>query len=330
MELSGSERAAILLMSLDEKDAAAVLRKMAPPEVEKIAGAMARMEGVSREQLGVVVDAFSDAVERQARVAPSTREYITRLITDAVGENRARGLVNRVLDEGHSRGLEALAWMDAREIREMIIDEHPQIMAIVLAHVDQARAGAVVKELPVELRNEVLLRVATLEEVGESVLSELETIVNARSAEHVPDVKATVAGAKAAADILNVLDSQAEEQALEYLRAADQEMAAQVEEFMFSFETLLRIQGRGMQTLLREITNEQLVIALKGADEEIKNVVFENMSKRAGDMLRDDLASQGPVRLSDMEEAQKAILAVAKRLADEGQILIGGGGDEFV
>ncbi|MEM9385966.1 MAG: flagellar motor switch protein FliG [Pseudomonadota bacterium] len=330
MELDGSERAAILLMSLEESDAAAILRKMAPPAVEKIASAMARMEQVSRDNLGTVVEAFSDEVDRQARIAPSTREYITRLITQAVGESNARGLVNRVLDEGQSRGLDALRWMDTREIREMILEEHPQIMAIVLAHLDQGQATDIMAHMPTELRKEVILRIATLEEVGESVLNELETIVNARSSEQKHDLKASVAGVKVAANILNVLGTDISTEIIEYLREADDSMATEVEEQMFSFETLLRIQGRGMQTLLREITNEQLIIALKGADQEIQDLIFENMSQRAGDMLRDDLSTQGPVRLTDVEEAQKAILDVAKRLADEGQILIGSGGDDFV
>ncbi len=329
MELDGSERAAILLMSLEENEAAAVLRKMAPIEVEKITSAMARMEEVSRENLGVVVEAFSDAVDRQARIAPSTREYITRLVTQAVGESNARGLINRVLDEGQSPGLDALRWMDTRDIREMILEEHPQIMAIVLAHLEQNQATEIMSSMPAELRKEVILRIATLEEVGESVLSELETIVNARS-EQKHDLKASVAGIKVAANILNVLGTEESTEIIEYLREADESMATEVEEQMFSFETLLRIQGRGMQTLLREITNEQLIIALKGADQEIQDLVFSNMSQRAGDMLRDDLSTQGPVRLADVEEAQKAILDVAKRLADEGQILIGSGGDDFV
>ncbi|MEO0975542.1 MAG: FliG C-terminal domain-containing protein, partial [Pseudomonadota bacterium] len=219
---------------------------------------------------------------------------------------------------------------DTRDIRAMILEEHPQIMAIVLAHLEQSQATEIMGGMPAELRNEVILRIATLEEVGETVLSELETIFQSRSAEQTHDLKASVAGLKVAADILNVLGAEKSTEAIEYLREVDEEMATQVEEQMFSFETLLRIQGRGMQTLLREVTNEQLIIALKGADEEIQDLIFSNMSQRAGDMLRDDLSTQGPVRITEVEEAQKAILEVAKRLADEGQILIGSGGDDFV
>jgi flagellar motor switch protein FliG len=330
MELKGSERAAILLMSLDDGDAAAVLRLMEPREVEQIAAAMARMENVSREQLGVVVDAFSDALKRQAKVAPGTRAYISRLITDAVGEKRARGLVSRVLDDGQSRGLEALRWMDTREIRSLIADEHPQITAIILAHVSAQQAGEILRDLPAELRNEILLRIATLEDLQESVLEELDSMVAARADEEGVDLRASVAGRKVAADILNIMDREVESEVLDYLRATDEAMSLDVEEQMFSFEVLLRIQGRGVQTLLREITNEQLIVALKGADEEIKELIFSNMSKRAGEMLREDLGTRGPVRIADVEEAQKAILAVAKRLSDEGQIMIGMGANDFV
>jgi flagellar motor switch protein FliG len=330
MELKGSERAAILLMSLEDSDAAAVLRQMQPREVEQIASAMAQMDGVSREQLGLVVDAFSDALAHQAKVAPGTRTYIEKLITEAVGESRARGLVSRVLDDGQSRGLEALRWMDTREISALIADEHPQITAIILAHIEPQQASEILAGLPAELRNEVVLRIATLEDVQESVLEELDSMVAARSEEEGTDVVAALAGTKVAANILNILDRETETEVLDYLREADENMSFIVEEQMFSFEILLRIQGRGMQTLLREITNDQLIVALKGADQAIQEMIFDNMSKRAGELLRDDLASRGPVRIADVEEAQKAILAVAKRLSDEGQIMIGTGANDFV
>ncbi len=330
--MNACEQTAVLLMSLDESDAAAVLKLMEPKEVEEVGLAMAGLEKVSMEQLGSVIDRFTDEVSDQPPINSATEQYITKLITQAVGGNRARMLIDRILHQGKTRGLEALKWMDTDTIKDMLEGEHPQIIAVVMAHMEGDQAGEILDKYVEQTRNDVLLRIANMDQVQESALIELDAMMNSRSEANAGDKLTPVGGLKVAADIINGLEKENETSALEFLRESsdDEEMVAKLEELMFSFDMLLNIDDRGVQSLLRDVTNDQLIISLKGSEPEIQDKIFNNMSKRAADMVRDDMAARGPVRLADVEQAQREILDVVRRLADEGTIMLGGKGEEFV
>lgn len=329
-QLRGAERAAAFLMSLGESEAAEVLRHMEPDEVQKVGAAMTSLARVSRVQLVQVIEHFNESVSENTSLGVGADEYVRRLLTNALGAKRARSLLDRILQRTDSSGLEALEWMETRTIFEMIDGEHPQIMAIVLAHLDSDRAAHILNKLKPEIRNEVFMRIATLDDVHDSALEELEAVMARHAEPGSSSASSAVGGLKCAADILNAIGAESEEAVIEFVRQSDEEICEKIEDMMFSFEMLLQIDDRGMQTLLREISSETLTVALKGADQEIQDKIFNNMSKRAAEMLRDDLQVRGPVRLSEVEAAQKEILGVAKRLSDEGTIMMGGKGEEFV
>lgn len=328
--LSGAQRAAVFLMSLGEDEAAEILRHMGSDEVQKVGKAMTSMTRVSRLQQSTILDHFSDTVVEQTSIGIGTDDYVRRLLTNALGATRARSLLDRILQRTGSAGLEALEWMETDAIYEMIVNEHPQIISIVIAHLDSERAANILGRFDETPRNDVLLRIATLDDIQDSAIVELEAVMSRQSEPGATAGASPVGGVKCAADILNSLESDAEEKVIEFIRDSNAEVCERIEDLMFSFEMLLQIDDRGMQTLLREINTETLTVALKGADPDIQDKIFNNMSKRAAELLRDDLNVRGPVRLSEVEESQKEILGVAKRLSDEGTIMLGGKGEEFV
>lgn len=328
--LTGSERAAVLLMSLGEQDAAAVLKLMDPREVERVGTAMASLQGVSSEQIAEVMDTFAKAMDAQSPLAPNPHEYIRKMITNAIGGKRAESLIDRILHRGRSKGLEALKWMPTKQIAEMLANEHPQINAIVLSHLEPPQAAEILMGIEPELRNEIVHRIASLGEIQESALAELDRLMSKRSDAEGAQRVASVGGMKTAADMINSLDKSSEEGVLSYLRQADAEMTRRIEDLMFSFEVILTIDDRSVQNILREITNDVLIVALKGADVEIQEKIFKNMSRRASEMLREDMALKGPMRVSEVEAAQKEILAVIRRMVDEGAIVLPGKGERLV
>jgi flagellar motor switch protein FliG len=328
--LSGSERAAVLLMSLGEADAAAVLKLMDPREVERVGSAMAALNGVSGDQVSDVMDRFAEAMDSQSPLQADASDYIRKMITNAVGGKRAEGLIDRILHRGKTRGLDALKWMPTKSIAEMLANEHPQIIAITLAHVDSSQAAEILGGLEPDQRNEVVHRIASLGDVQESALHELDRLVSKRSDAESGQRTSSVAGMKTAAAMINSLDKSAEEGVLQYLRNADADMTQKIEDLMFSFEVILGIDDRAVQSILREVTNDVLIVALKGADTEIQEKIFKNMSKRAGEMLRDDMSLKGPMRVSEVEAAQKEILGIVRRMVDEGAIVLPGKGEKLV
>jgi flagellar motor switch protein FliG len=328
--LSGSERAAVLLMSLGEADAAAVLKLMDPREVERVGSAMAALSGVSGDQVSDVMDRFAEAMDSQSPLQADASDYIRKMITNAVGGKRAEGLIDRILHRGKTRGLDALKWMPTKSIAEMLANEHPQIIAITLAHVDSSQAAEILGGLEPDQRNEVVHRIASLGDVQESALHELDRLVSKRSDAESGQRTSSVAGMKTAAAMINSLDKSAEEGVLQYLRNADADMTQKIEDLMFSFEVILGIDDRAVQSILREVTNDVLIVALKGADTEIQEKIFKNMSKRAGEMLREDMSLKGPMRVSEVEAAQKEILGVVRRMVDEGAIVLPGKGEKLV
>ncbi|MBT8423054.1 MAG: flagellar motor switch protein FliG [Gammaproteobacteria bacterium] len=328
--LSGTQRAAVFLMSLNEDEAAEILRHMSTDEVQKVGTAMTSLSRVSKIQLSSVISEFNDHAGERTSLGVGADDYVRRLLTNALGAKRASSMLDRILQRSENNSLEALQWMETPAIQEMIDGEHPQIIAIVLAHLNGDRAAEILNSFEEPLRNEVFMRIATLGDIQEAALEELDAVMSQHAEPGSSGKSSSVGGLQVAAEILGALGSDNEEKVLDFVNESDGEMGEKIQDLMFSFDMLLQIDDRGMQTLLREISSETLTVALKGADTEIADKIFNNMSKRAAEMLKDDLQVRGPMRLSEVEAAQKEILGVAKRLGDEGTIMLGGSGEEFV
>ena len=329
--MNGTDRAAVLLLTLGEESAADVLKHMGPMVVQKVGSAMAAMTNVPREQVMQVLEDFSSHVEEQTALGVGSEDYIRTVMVEALGEDKAKGLMDRILLGGNTKGLEALKWMDARSVAELIRLEHPQIQAIVLSYLDDDHAAEVIGSLPERTRHDVLLRIATLDGIQPSALQELDEILEQQFHGNQNVQSSTMGGVRSAADILNFVDSSMEGEIMEMIKDVDSELGQQIQDLMFVFDNLVDVDDRGIQALLREVSSETLILALKGADEAMKSKIFSNMSKRAAEMMQDDLENKGPVRLSEVEGAQKEILAVARRMSDSGEIVLGGkGAEQFV
>jgi flagellar motor switch protein FliG len=326
---SGTDRAAILLLTLGEEPAASVLRHLGAEEVQHLGAAMARMSDVTRDQVGSVLGDLLLTVGDKASLGVDAEHYLRKVLTSSFGERSAGNFLGRIFQKRGSKGLETLKWMDAKNVAEMIRSEHPQIVATILAHLSASQAAQVLTQFPTEQQTNIALRVARLSEVSETALDELDSIVDqqARAAESMRS--AQVGGIRVAADIINLLNDP-ESKVLEGIMADDQELGEKIKDSLFVFENLLTIDDRGIQTLLRSIQTDTLSLALKGADQAIADKIYRNMSKRAAEILKDDMAAKGPVRLADVEEAQREILVTVQQLAEEGQIMLGGRGEQFV
>jgi flagellar motor switch protein FliG len=330
-KISGAQRAAILLLTLGEEDAAEVLKHLSARDVQAVGSAMAALSGVSREQVEVVLDKLDADMGQQTSLGVGTEEYIRKILVNALGENKAGGLIDRILLGRSSKGLESLKWMESRAIAEMINQEHPQIIALVLAHLEPDQAAEVLGYLPERVRSDAVMRIATLDGVQPHALNELDEIMERQFSGTTKKLKsANVGGLKAAADILNAMDASRETELMGAIRTHDEALSGRIEDLMFVFEDLADLDDRGMQTLLREVPSGTLITALKGAEPAIREKIFANMSKRAADMMRDDLEVKGPVRLSDVDAAQKEVLVIARKLSDAGQLSLSSGGDEYV
>ena len=330
--LSGAQRAAIFLLGVGEETAAAVMRHMEPREVHRVGEAMASLSGVSNQEMESVLREFHEEASNVNPLGIGASDFTQRVLVQALGESKARSMLSKVLPgKQNTRGIEALKWMDATAVAELIEDEHPQIIAIVLASLDDDHAAAVLGSLPAAVRPEAMLRVARLEVIDPAAMEELDQVLERQLGKVRKSPPRSVNGMTSAAAILNNVDADMESSVLGAIREADEDLGERVSELMFVFDDLLDLDDRGMQRLIREIAVDQLVIALKGVDEAVQNKFFGNMSSRAADMLKEDLEAKGPVKLSEVELAQKEILAVATRLADEGEVAIGErGGDDFV
>lgn len=329
--ISSLDRAAILLLSIGEQNAAEVLKLIGPKEVHKISTAMAGLKQVSTEQAGAVLRDFVDAVGKETSYGVGSHDYLRNVLVKALGEERAGNILERVLTVEESSGLEQLKWMDSRAIVEVVRMEHPQIIAVVLSYLDSEQAAEVLSHLPEKLRADVLLRVAVLDRLQPSALQELNRVIEEQFLGNSAAKSSGLGGIKVAANILNLMEPSLEGAIMEQVTEYNAELAGKIQDLMFVFDDLADISDRDIQALLREVSSETLVMAMKGADEALKEKIFKNMSKRAGEMLRDDLEAKGPVRLSEVEAAQKEILAVARRLSESGDITLGGkGGEEYV
>ena len=327
----GARNAAILLLTLGEQDAADVLKHLSARDVQAVGSAMAGLTSVTRDQVEQVLNRLNEDVGRQTALGVGTEEYIRKILTNALGESKAGGLIDRILLGRSSKGLESLKWMESRAIAELINQEHPQIIALVLAHLEPDQAAEVLGYLPPRVRSDAVMRIATLDGVQPHALNELDEIMERQFSGNSTKLKsANVGGLKAAADILNAMETSREAELMAAIRTQDAGLGGKIEELMFVFDDLAAIDDRSMQTLLREVPSARLTVALKGAEPAMREKIFANMSKRAADMLRDALEVAGPVRVSEVDAAQKEVLMIARRLADAGQLTLGGSGDDFV
>ena len=328
MSSDGIEKSAILLMSLGEEAAASVFKHLGPREVQKLGAAMAAIKNVTRESIdGVVGDLHKAASERSA-VGMDASEYVRTVLIKALGDDKASGLIDRILQASDNSGIEGLKWMDSMSVAELIKNEHPQIIATILVHLDRDQASEILGQFPEAIRNDVILRIATLDGIQPAALKELNDVLSKLLSGGNSVKKTSMGGAKAAAEIMNFLSGSVEGEVIENIREYDGDLAQKILDEMFVFDNLLGIDDRGIQLILREVQSESLIVALKGASEELREKIFKNMSSRAAEMLREDLESKGPVRLSEVEGEQKEILKLVRRLADEGQIALGGKGDD--
>lgn len=328
--MNGTQKAALLLMTLGEKEAAEVLKYMGAKEVQRLGTAMASLSNVTRDEAGHVLDVFITDVEDETALTVNTEEYVRKLLGNAFGPAKANSFIDRIMTGDDAQGFDALKWMSSREVLDIIEDEHPQIMAIVIAYLDPSQAAEVIEMLPANMRCEVVMRVARLTDIQQNALAEIENLIASKSANTSRGGTRKVGGDKVAANIVNALKPARGEEILEQIKEKNAELSERIQEMMFVFDTLLNVDDRGIQALLREISNDLLVVALKACDPAISDKLLGNMSKRAATLLREDMEVKGPIKLSEVEQAQKEILDVARRLADAGDIDLGQGGEEYV
>jgi len=320
---------AILLLSLGEDLAAEVFKHLTTREVQAVGKVMSSLKKVTRSDVEAVLEAFHQDVEQMQAVTLGSDEYVRAVLTKALGSARADKVLDDILEANQEDGLDALNWLDAPNIAELIANEHPQVIATILVHLERARASEVLVLLPERLRNDVLVRIATFGGVQPAALGELTDVLNdALSGQSVKRSK--IGGVRTAAEILNFVSHAEEEHIIENLRTVDADLTQRIVDEMFVFDNLATLEDRSVQLILKEVESSTLTIALKGAPEELRAKVFKNMSSRAAEMLREEIEMLGPVRMSKVEEEQKAILQIVRRLAEEGQITLGGGNDEYV
>jgi flagellar motor switch protein FliG len=328
MEDQGLHDAAIFLMSLGEEEAAEVFKHLSPKEVQRLGETIAKTRSVSNGRIAEVMEKFTNAAASESLLVSDTDNYVRAVLKRALGDDKASLLIDRILQGGDVTGIESLKWMDAISVAELLRNEHPQIIAAILVHLEFDQTASVLKNFTERTRNDVMLRIATLEGIQPTALKDLNEVLYKVLAGGDKVRKTSMGGVKAAAEIINMMGTQIESSVIETIRTFDGELAQKIMDKMFTFEDLLKLDGKSIQMILKEVSGDALVISLKGASTELRELILSNMSSRAAEGLRDDLESRGPIRLSEVEAQQKEILKVVRRLSDEGSIVIGGGDDE--
>jgi flagellar motor switch protein FliG len=328
MSDAGIQKGAMLMLALGEEEAAEVMKFLGPREVQKLGMAMSTMKTISSQEMADVLTEFRVATEENTSLGVDSDEYIRSVLTKALGEDKAASLLNRILGTRDASGIESLKWMDAQSVADLVRNEHPQIIATIMVHLERYHACEILDQFTERLRNDVVLRIATLDGVQPAALRELNDVLTKLLSGNQNVKKTAIGGVRAAAEILNFLSGDNEATVMANLKNYDADLAQKILDEMFVFENILDIDDRGIQIMLREVQSDSLIIALKGASEDMREKIFKNMSQRAAEMMREDLESKGPVRLSEVEAQQKEILQIVRRLADEGQIMLGAKGDD--
>ena len=328
MDEQGLNDAAIFLMSLGEEEASEVFKHFSPKEVQKLGEAIARMRSVSRDKVDEVINKFTNAAAAQSLLVSDTSDYVRSVLKRALGDDKASLLIDRILQGGDVSGIESLKWMDPLSVAELLRGEHPQIIAAILVHLEYEQSAAVLKQFTERQRSEVMLRVATLEGIQPIALKDLNEVLFNVLAGGDKVRKSSLGGVKTAAEMINLMGTGIEGTVIESIRNHDPDLAQKIMDKMFVFDDVMKLDDKAIQTVLKEVSSDVLIVALKGAQPELKEKFLANMSSRAAETLREDLESRGPMRLSEVEAQQKEILKTVRRLADEGTIVIGGGGDD--
>ena len=296
--------------------------------MQKLGETIAKLKVVGREKVEQVLTRFDKVAETQSTLVSDTDEYVRQVLRKALGEDKANLLLDRILQGSDVSSIESLKWMDAASVAELLRNEHPQIIAAILAHLDFDQTSSVLRVFTERQRNEVLVRIATLDGIQPMALKDLNEVMSQVLAGGERMRKSSLGGVKTAAEIINMLGSSVEASVLDYIREADADLAQKIMDKMFTFDDLDKIDDKGIQAVLKEVQSESLVVALKGASAELREKILRNMSSRAAETLREDLESRGPVRLSEVESEQKEMLKIVRRLVDEGTIVLAGGGDD--
>lgn len=328
MDEQGLNDAAIMLMSLGEEEAAEVFKHLSPKEVQKLGETIARMRTVSREKVDEVLNRFTNEAAAQSLQVSDTSNYVRSVLKRALGDDKAALLIDRILQGGDVSGIESLKWMDPLSVAELLRNEHPQIVAAILVHLDPDQSSGILAQFNERQRGEVMLRIATLEGIQPTALKDLNEVLFKVLAGGDKIRKSSLGGVQAAANIINLMSSGMDAAVLESIRGYDIDLAQKIMDKMFIFDDVAKLDDRSIQTVLREVASETLVVALKGAQPEVRDKILANMSSRAAAAMREDLESRGPMRLSEVEAQQREILKTVRRLADEGQIALTAGGDD--
>lgn len=328
MNNEGVKKSAILLLSLGSDVAAEVCKFLSPKEVQRIGEEMAIIGGISRTEVADILEDFHKLAGERTSIGTDSTEYIRTILTKALGDDKANSVLNRIMKGSDTSGIEGLKWMDAPSVAELIRNEHPQIIATILAHLERDQASDILKCFTDTLRNDTLVRIATLDGIQPGALKELNDVMHGLMSGGNNMKETALGGTRVAAEILNFLGSTLEASVLEGVRVHDPDMAQQILDQMFVFDNIMDIDNRGIQLLLREIPGESLIVALKGSSQALKDKFLQNMSARAREGLIDDMDSKGPVKLSEVEAEQKEILKIVRRLSEEGLIAISGKGEE--
>lgn len=328
MDEEGIKKSAILLMTLGEAEASNVFKYLSPKEAQSLGTAMSALENIKRNEIEDVLADFNEDSSEKTTLGDNSNEYIRKVLTNALGDEKAANLIDRILQGGDTSGIESLKWMDGPSIAELIKNEHPQIIATILVHLERDQASEILSLFTERLRNDTLLRIATLDSIQPDALRDLNEVLMKLLSGSNNIRKAPMGGVRTAAEILNFIPTAQEGSVIDNVKQYDDDLAQQIMDQMFVFDNLIDIDDHGFQLILREVQSESLIIALKGAQEGIRDKIFKNMSKRAAEALKEDLESKGPVRVSEVEAEQKEILKVVRQLADDGQIVLGGKGEE--
>lgn len=324
----GVQDAAILLMSLGENEAAEVFKYLSPKEVQKLGEAIARTGSIPRERVETVIGRFTNEASTQSLLVNDSGDYVRSVLKRALGDDKATLLIDRILQGGDVSGIESLKWMDPVSVAELLRNEHPQIVAAILVHLDFDHCAEILKQFTERHRNDVTLRIATMEGIQPTALKDLNEVLYQVLSGGDRVRKSSLGGVKTAAEVINLMGTAIEGTVIESIRNHDPDLAQRIMDKMFVFDDLISLDNKAIQTVLKEVSTETLIAALKGAQPELKNKILANMSARAAETLREDLETRGPMRLSEVEAQQKEILKTVRRLADEGQIVVGGGGDD--
>ena len=326
-ELTGTQRAAVLMLLLGEEQAANIIRFLSPKEVQGLGAAMVQVAELSQEAVNAVLDEFLAEIKRQTNLGLGTSDYVDKVFRRALGDDKAASVLGRI-NPGHgSKGLEILTWMDARSIADMIKAEHPQVLAIILSVLETGVAAEVLNFLPADSRAEIMQRVASLEQVQPSAMDELEAIMKKQFSTNSSSKSSSLGGVKAAANILNLTKTALEAAVMSGLRDIDPDLMQQIQDNMFTFENLVSVDNKGIAKIMANVEPDMMMKALKGASEAVKEKFLGSMSERARGMFRDDMEALPPMRLSDVETSQKMIMRAARKLADAGDLVLGGGAD---